>query len=370
MFLYYFIFTILAIFSFISHGRSQRNQRVFGFLSAIIIVGFQGIRWRTGTDWEPYYDCFRLSDKYQVEYVEWGYYMFNRIIKFFTDSYTVFLLIQCGLIAYCHIKMAEYFNVRNTAFVMLFTFASTPFPIRYTMAVSFFLMAYRYIVERNILKFVICYIMATMCHQIVVFTLPFYFFCQYRYPNKLYFLVYAVCCVVGLMVEFVFSNMLGGIELIFNYLPEFSQNKANAYLVETEGERSLFSTIISFLNGAVFIFLFTKLKDKYFKTDNKYLVLLNLYVFGLCFGRVVIGAVPYLARVIACFSGGFVLMLYLLIASYRFRNFANTRLIQYILLILSFVYASFIYNGSLVKFEPVFVPYYSIFSTTKRAVVF
>lgn len=371
MYFYFFIFAILAIMALISHGRNARDQRYLGLLSAIIIVCFQGFRWRTGTDWDPYFDCFRFSDSYQVEYVEWGYYMFNKTIKAFTDSYTVFLLIQCSLIAYCYTKTSRFFNVNNVSLVLLYFFACTPFPIRYTMAVAIFMMSYKYIVERKFVKFCIFYALAAMCHQIVLLVLPFYFFCQKSLSTKIYLGIYFTCCAVGLTSEYIFKNLLQAANLIFNYLPEFSQTKMNAYMVESEEERTLVSTMISFLNGAFFIFTFTKVRDKHFADDNKYVVLLNLYVYGLCLGRLVIGAIPYLARVIACFSGGFVLMLYLGICSIKNRKSPYFRLLlQVVLLLLFFIYSAIIYNTSLVQFEPVFVPYYSIFSSTTRPVVF
>ena len=199
--------------------------------------------------------------------------MFNRIIRIFTNSYTVFLLIQCGIIAYCTIKSSLYFNVTNISLVLLAGFASTPFPIRYTMAVALFFMAYKYIVERKFLKFMVVYILAVMNHQIVALTLPFFFFCHRSYSNKVYYVTYAVCCIIGLLSELVFSQMLQGALLIFNFIPEYSQNKLNAYMVEPQEGRSLLSNVISFLNGCFFILLFTKVKDKYFNGNSKYLVL-------------------------------------------------------------------------------------------------
>ena len=371
MFFYIFIFVILSLLALLSQNRSAKDQRLLGIISAIIVVCVQGFRWRTGTDWEAYYDCFIYSNRFQVEYVEWGYYMFNRIIRYLTASYTIFLLIQCGLIAFCHFKIAEHFQVKNVALVMLCSFASTPFPVRFTMAVSIFLLAYRYVEERNLTKFLVFYIAASMCHQIVALTLPVYFICHKQYSNKFIYIAYAVCCGLGLLTEYVFSNMLNGLALIFNLLPEFSQDKASAYMIESDEERSLISTILSFLNGAFFIFLFTKVKDKFYSSNNKFNILLNMYVFGLCFGRVVIGAVPYLSRINVCLAGGFTLMIYLSILSFKTSKRSTTGFVQKLLILLFILYISVSYFGKVNgEFDDLYIPYFSIFSSTQRIIVY
>lgn len=369
MFLYFLIFIILAILSLVSHRKSSRDQMFFACISTVIVVCFQGFRWRTGTDWEPYYECFLKPDVYKEDF-EYGYYLFNKVIRNYTDSYTIFLFIQCALIAFCQLKVAHYFNVQNGSFIMLFSFVTTPFPIRYTLAVSIFLLSYKYIVERKLYKFLFFYIIAVSMHQIVFVALPFYFFTRCFYSNVTLFATYFVSCVFGLMSEFVFSNLLQGVNLIFEYLPAFSQYKVNAYLVETESDRTIVSVILSYFNGAFFIYIFTKLRKYNFTSDNKFNVLLNLYVFGLSFGRLVIDAVPYLARAIACFSGGFIIMVLLGIISINLREKKCNNLFQQFVLFLFVVYVCVIYYNQLIYYKPVFIPYYSIFSSTTRTVVF
>ena len=369
MLFYFFVFAVIAILALLSHGKSSRDQKILSIISAIIIVCFQGFRWRTGTDWEPYLNAFLRPEANREDY-EIGHYIFNKAIRLFTGSYTVFLFIQCSIVAICQLKVADYFKVKNGSLVMLMSFVTTPFPIRYTMAVSIFLLSYKYIVENKLIKFIICTLIAASIHQIVIVALPFYFITRRIYSTKILFVVYLSCCMVGLMTELVFTSFRDGMNMVIQLLPEFSQYKLNYYMDEMEAERTLSSIIISYVNGAVFIYLFTKLRYLRYKDDAKYNVLLNLYVFGLAFGRVAITALPYLSRAIACFSGGFILMSILGINALHMKSKNNTTIIQSFTLFGFIIYMFMIYHRQLVYYYPVFVPYFSIFSSSTRTVIF
>lgn len=369
MLFYFFVFVVIAFLALLSNGKSLKDQRIISLISSLVILCFQGFRWRTGTDWDPYLDCFLRPDIFKEDY-EFGYYIFNKAIRYFTDSYTVFLFIQCLIIIICFIKFASYFKVKNISLVLLYYFVSTPFPIRYTLAVAVFLLSYKYVVEKQIIKFIIVLFVSISIHQIVVVALPIYFLARKHFSSKSILILYVLSCIIGFMTEFVFNNIFQLANTLFQYMPAFSQYKAEAYLVESDSQRSLFSMISSVLNGFVFICLFLYIRKLYYKEDIKYNILLNLYVIGLCFGRIVIEAIPYLARSIACFSGGFILMIILGIEAIHLRKKRDSILLKSIFLNAMFIYLFVIYYGQLVFYYPVFVPYYSIFSSTTRTVIF
>jgi hypothetical protein len=68
------------------------NFSIFYF---VILILFSGLRWQTGTDWDPYIEYFTTQDNYR--FFELGYVLLTALIKTFTDSYTVFLLIDAAL---------------------------------------------------------------------------------------------------------------------------------------------------------------------------------------------------------------------------------------------------------------------------------
>lgn len=361
MAIYIFIYFLLFVIALLATMR-VKNRNLLSILSLIIIVCFQGLRWRTGTDWPPYYDCFIVSDKYHVNYVEWGYYIINRCIKSFTDSYSIFLLIECVLIAGCQWIFARQFSVKNIPAVLLYFFAITIFPVRFTLAVSIFLLGYKFIFKRKFIQFLIVYIIACSIHQIIVLTLPLYFIVHRAYKAKVLVCVYVICCFIGIMTDIVFKNLTNAVSLFLIYLPSFSQDKVLYYMQNSEANNSVLSTLISYINGGFFIGLFLYLRQKY-KDISGYNVLLNMYVFGLSISRVVLTTIPYLARINLCCSGGFILMLLLCIQHYKVRN-------RLICITLIFIYTFLAYNKQIELYPDLFKPYYSVFSSSNRLHVY
>lgn len=70
---------------------------------------------------ESIFIFFENADDDQLN-IEIGYYYFNKIIRLFTDSYTVFLLIECTIIAICQISFAKQFSINNKAATLLYFF--------------------------------------------------------------------------------------------------------------------------------------------------------------------------------------------------------------------------------------------------------
>jgi len=67
--------------------------RFFIFCFFIILVLFSGLRWNTGTDWMPYRQYFQDQNNSFLSF-EVGYVWLTSAVKTFTNSYTVFLLID------------------------------------------------------------------------------------------------------------------------------------------------------------------------------------------------------------------------------------------------------------------------------------
>lgn len=361
MVIYIFIYFLLFVIALLATMR-VKNRDLLSILSLIIIVCFQGLRWKTGTDWTPYYDCFMVSDKYQVNYVEWGYYIINRCVRFFTDSYSVFLLIECAIISVCQWAFARQFFVKNVPAVLLYFFSGAIFPVRFTLAVSIFLLGYKFIFERKFLQFLIIYIIACSIHQILALTLPLYFIAHRTYNAKVLVCIYVICCCIGIMTDIVFKNLTNAVSLFLIYLPSFSQDKVLYYMQNSESTNSILSTLISYINGGLFIGLFLYLRRRC-DDISRYNVLLNMYVFGLSISRIVLTTIPYLARINLCCSGGFILMLLLGIQNYKLKN-------RLICISLIFIYTFLAYSKQIELYPDLFKPYYSVLSSSNRLHVY
>ena len=96
--IYHLLFFLLAACCVVGLYTKPSQRNFLLFASACLIVLFQALRWRTGTDWLPYEEFFRscISHPDSFEF-EFGYAFLNRAVRSVTDSYTVFLFVECGL---------------------------------------------------------------------------------------------------------------------------------------------------------------------------------------------------------------------------------------------------------------------------------
>lgn len=356
------IYSLVGIISILG-GYKIKKQSILTVFVFIMIVCFQGLRWRTGTDWTPYLECFELSNITKVSYVEYGYYLFNRIIRYFTDSYTIFLLIECSIIAICQWIFAIEFKVRNIPAVLLYFFSSSIFPVRFTLATAIFLLSYKYICERKFIKFAIIYVIASSIHQIIALTLPLYFLAAKEYKAKTLLVVYIVCCILGIMTDIVFKNLTEALSLIFIFLPTFSQEKALAYMQEVDGGNPLLAALGSYINGGLFICLFLFIRKKFKFSNPQFNTLLNIYSLGLSFSRIFLSTIPYLARINVCCSGGFILIILLTI-----QNVKSIHRWAFIALALAYIIIP--YMGKIEEYQDLYLPYYSVFSSIQRLRVY
>ena len=61
----------------------------------VVLIFFSGLRWTTGTDWDNYLEYFTKQDNYRS--FETGYVLLTSVVKSFSDSYSVFLLIDTAV---------------------------------------------------------------------------------------------------------------------------------------------------------------------------------------------------------------------------------------------------------------------------------
>ncbi len=72
--------------------RRQRVYQVFVLIYFILLILFAGLRWRTGTDWNPYIEYFQGQNNYR--FFELGYVYLTALVKSVSHNYTFFLLVD------------------------------------------------------------------------------------------------------------------------------------------------------------------------------------------------------------------------------------------------------------------------------------
>ncbi len=364
MTLYLLIYSLLAFLS-ISDYYVVRKQRIWLLLiGTIVVIFFQGLRWRTGTDWEQYYNEFvNVNRPGWDDNFESGYKLLNSIIRTYTDKFTIFLLVECGLNAIFIILFIRSMPIGNPNLAYLYFFSFAIFPIRYTLASSIILYSYKYILAKDFRKFLLLVLLAFSIHRMVIVFLPLYFIANKNYSFKILFCIYIATIVLGYATELVFGNLIRAGAMIYGGVSDNVQGKMQSYLTEDVPEyakMSMFRVLLSVLNSTFFILLFYYFKRKYFARDKIYNMLFNLYVLGISFNRLVFQTIPDLARLTSLFSGGFIIMTLMIMSKYH-------RDKQVLITCFLIFYFFITYYSSINGFyKDLMIPYYSVFSDKIR----
>jgi hypothetical protein len=114
---YFAVCTLLFLFMVVECVLPlQRPVRLlFARLSLITLTLMLGLRWQTGTDWYPYLDLFQslsldIPSLLEVYSYDIGYVFLNAVVRLFSDSYTIFLLINSAIAI-----TLVYFFIRRTS---------------------------------------------------------------------------------------------------------------------------------------------------------------------------------------------------------------------------------------------------------------
>ncbi len=366
--IYHLLFFLLAACCVVRLYTKPSQKNFLLFASACLIVLFQALRWRTGTDWLPYEEFFRscISHPDSFEF-EFGYAFLNRAVRSVTDSYTVFLFVECGLTVFFWSLFAREMNTQSPCVILLSLFVAGVFPIRYTLAAAIILCSYIYILQRRLVPFLLMVFLAFSIHRTAIVFAPVYFVATRHYSFKSLLLLYAVAVSLGFFIDFVFGNLLQMASLAYEHMNSTVQEKMNAYMSQEVSDAHQMTPLriaLSLLNSTLFLFFFGYFRKKFFASDALFNMLFNLYVLGLCFNRLFIQALPELNRLTALFAGGFTVMLVMIIARYK----QQTRLVLTMLLLVYTytIYCRVIYG----TYEDLFIPYMSVFDGSQRICVY
>lgn len=363
--IYYIIYFILAVLILMAVGAKGKKQRCFEFIALVIVVLFQGLRWENGTDWDSYYNMFMYPSD-PIYYNEYGWWLLNNIIQTNTGSYTIMLIVQCTIIVLLNMKFARHAGLNNVTSVIFGCFAGSIFPVRFAMASGIVMVGFRYIVEQDFKKFLLCVIVASTIHLASLLIVPFYFVPRKPLNLITMMLMYLGSIIIGFATASVHS-ILDSINTLLSiglYAGDI-QEKIDGYMsggISEYSLRSVKSIVLSFCSGAFFICLYHYFRRYYFNNATNsnniyqnilYTVYLNLYIFGICFNRAVAFTVPYLSRIGILASAGAGLLL-LLGLEKKFKRRNNLLFVYFIYLIYKFLLFTQTLHG---QYESLFIPY-------------
>ncbi len=363
--IYTFVYAILSVLCIINPTvkEAQKNWLMYG--GALIILLFQALRWKTGTDWNPYLNEFlNVNSPHWIDEFEPGYQFLNSIVRHLTDKYTVFLLVECGLNLFFITFFLKKMPINNPCLGLLYFFVLAIFPIRFTLASNLILCSYIFILKRKIIPFCLLVISAYLIHRTAIAFLPMYFICQRNYSFRFLMIVYISSIILGLLAEYTFGNLLQIASMMYGFTDSSVQGKMDAYVTGEIPDRLKMTPIryaISIINSTLFILIFYYFKRTKFNNNYIYSLLFTLYVFGISFNRIFLQTIPDMARMTSFFTGGFIIMIIMIISSLKksIQPIATIGVIGYLFL----TYRSQIYG----YYQDLFIPYYSIFENPIRS---
>lgn len=169
--------------------------------------------------------------------IEIGYKLFNSFVRIFTGHAEIFFYFINGLvimIMYLVIygKSSNSFKLILPYFIFLYISVQAGIA-RQILAICFFLISVKYIIKRDILKFLLCSILAISFHRSAIVMPFFYLIVNREYPIKLMIILFLVGMLIFL--EIIPFKPLSIIEWINHQIPIESVNtKINFYLWQTQ----------------------------------------------------------------------------------------------------------------------------------------
>ena len=248
---------------------SYKNSE-FKTLLFLIIVGLQlvllgGLRDITiGTDTFVYaaeYETFQMYSFAQYSRLEYGYVFIMSLLSYLNAHFNWLLITMSAIIVFFIFKGIH--NISTNIFLSVYLFVSMYLyyysfnVIRQCIAVAICFFGYKYLLNRNLIKYALCVFMAAQFHTTAYIMLPVYFIYILAKQKKLFLIFLVISYFV-----IVFINPF--INFALRILPRYIGYLDSFYMDSFVGMRYVL------VYGAVVMFgLFIALK---YKIDKKFLL--------------------------------------------------------------------------------------------------
>lgn len=276
--MYYLILFLIAyiLFILLIFQKYQQNNFIFKVINLIFIVFLIlliGFRYNVGTDYSTYEIWFHMW--YEDITIEWIYTGLNYLIKVNGGEFyhlTLLLAIISQTLLIIGLKrwglsskeISIALIIYTTSFVFIFANG-----VRQGLAVLVFLIAARYIFDRNFLKFFALIMLGIGFHKSIILVLPFYFL---LYKIKLNF-VFTILSIIIAYILVWNGQALKILELFLSF--SFYDDKyMNDTLIYTTSS-SIFSLGV-LLKTVLLIVLMFFVKNK----NLEYKLVINFYIIG------------------------------------------------------------------------------------------
>lgn len=364
MLLYWVIFIILLLFSWIEIN-DHKNKRILHGILVVIIIFFSilgAIRWETGTDWLSYLNAFKRITTWNSMFLpeniefETGFLLLNLLTRNISTEYTFCLAVQSIIIfvfIYKGLKEESLLPIFSLWIYFTMSLAGIFF-VRQTIALSILLYATKYIHLKEKKKFITWVIVAGLFHR----TAFVYLLAYYCYDWKFSWSKMTLYMIASLFVGLFMSRLILMALTMFNF--GIVTAKITAYLLLAGDDNSTIysttGTIIraAFNRGLIFVLYWAFLKNQ--RKQNKVVNgLININFVGVCLYFLFAPVALSLARITAYFD-----LVQILIFPYFFVKQQYTQ--RAIIFSIITMYSIFRLFVALSAHPDAYIPYKSIFA--------
>lgn len=238
-----FIVSLYSIFFVISylilvHGGglgSFKGRKIYLFFASVLIMSlYLLVDTKEFPDLPIYEDFFnsilingRINFSTDILAFEKGYVMLNIISRYLSDNFMIIIfilsMVMSVVLAQSTYKYSRIIWLSYILFICI-TFYSTIYILRQAFAIIIVLFSLRYVIERNIKKFLLCIIIAFFFHKSALICLPLYILYPLKINIKTLTLVFLITVLLTLFFSYVITLLSTIIIDVADYIKEDAEN--------------------------------------------------------------------------------------------------------------------------------------------------
>ncbi|WP_416276579.1 EpsG family protein [Pedobacter sp. MR2016-24] len=345
------------------------NTRLKNSLRSIAIIicffilwSLSTVKWKTGTDWDSYYDVFYYFSDIYRGYFEPGFLIIVSTIRSFTSNYTIYL----GIFSFLCLALKFSFFVRyhkETIFTIILLFYcyyfGDIFAVRQNLAISITLVSTGFIIKKRPILFAISVGLASSIHfTSILYILAYFIYWSHLKDRTIYILT-------GISILF---GLLGGGEKLLSLILQvigingYAGEKINQYLNASgtdtinTNNNPLLIYILGLIKRCLFIPIFFWIKNRCYQNSSNIKGYLNLYMFGNIIYFLFAKDLSIFARASVPFL---FFEIFLICFTLSYFKFAPKNFILIFLIIM--VVSASRFNALINSYYNLYVPYNSIF---------
>lgn len=211
-------------------------------------------------------ESYRYIERNDLEVV---FYMLTKLFTLVSNNYRIYLIILAIPFNFFVSRFIyKYSKIPSLSFILFCSlnyFGMEFTLLRHCIAISFVIWSYDYIVKKDLKKFIICVLLATLFHKTAIIFLLAYPLSKVETGYKNFFAI-----VVSLVVSVTFGKRL--LQIIITFI------NSRRYLNYLNPEAD--SLTFFFMNLLILLFIYMFIR-KYSK-EPEYKALMNIYTIGIC----------------------------------------------------------------------------------------